>query len=62
MNFVDLAPSSPLVVAHFAAVAGTQFAPESTRTVTKVTLDEKAPSKVTGPVTIELGSSFDTYM
>jgi hypothetical protein len=63
MNFVDLAPTSPLIAAELAAAAAAQVAPDPSRAVTRVTLDERPTERsIPAPDQVGLGEAVDTYM
>ncbi len=63
MNFVDLAPTSPLIVAELAAAVGSRLAPDPTRAVTRVILDDRPTERsIKPPDRVGLGESLDTYL
>lgn len=63
MNFVDLAPTSPLVVAELAAVAAAQVAPDPSRALVRVMPDERPTERsIKAPDRVGLGEAVDTYL
>ena len=62
-DFVDFAPISPLVLAQLASAAAAHVAPDPSRAVTRVTLDDRPTERsIPAPDKVSLGVAVDAYM